>query len=168
MQDTLSLPRSQWICALTQLDDTHIIKIVTELTKQWSVVPVSPAKAGLGALKFEDSTMGQPFFIGEFPLSIAHIQITTTEGHTVEGAAQVMHDNQQFAESLAICDAILAEQLPGFDVIKQLVIEGQQRFEQQQQVRKRILASTKVDFSLMEDADDNQDQQVKDNTHVTS
>lgn len=171
MRTNLKLPRSQWIKALSRINRPDLIEQVHGLAKEWSIKPVSPPQSGLGALKFKESTLSEAFFLGEFPLSSVWIEITTQSGEVVQGAANVMDDDIEYAEALAICDAVLAAQLDGFDLVAALLHEGQRIFEERESARRKILSSTRVDFSLLEDALDTPDEprhQVSDRKEETS
>ena len=116
--------------------------------------PKSLPQTGLGMLKLNDSAFNEPFYLGEFPLSSAWLEITTNEGQHAEGAAQVMDDNLELTEALALCDAILSARLPGWQRVAAFVDLGMQRRNTIQEERKRMLAHTKVDFSLLDDVGD--------------
>lgn len=170
MSSKIELPRSQWIKALSQIERVDLVKRIQHLAKDWLVKPVSLPQSGLGALKLKESTLAEPFFLGEFPLSSVWIEISMPDGRVAQGAANVMHDDVEYAEALAICDAVLAEKLDGFDEIEALLIKGLQLFEEKEMARRKLLASTRVDFSLLEDAVDQNkiSDSVEDMRDVTS
>ena len=154
MSEDVELPRSQWIKALSQIKRIELAERIQNISKDWIIKPVSPPQSGLGVLKLKESTMSEPFFLGEFPLSCVWIEISTPDGRVVQGAANVMNDDIEYAEALAICDAVLAEKLDGFHEVKALLTQGLHLFEEKEIARRKILASTRVDFSLLEDAVD--------------
>ena len=61
-----------------------------------------------------------------------------------------MSDDPELAEHLAICDSVLSAKLSGHEQINELIQEGLRIREKQQKVRNAMLASTKVDFSLLD------------------
>ncbi|NTS78860.1 phosphonate C-P lyase system protein PhnG [Catenovulum sp. SM1970] len=152
MNKELKLPRAQWIKALSQIKRQDLIEQVQTLAKDWFIKPISPPQSGLGVLKMKESTMSEAFFLGEFPLSSVGIEVSTPGGAMAQGAANIMHDDVKYAEALAICDAVLAGKLDGFDEIAALLTQGLSIFEENESARKKILSSTRVDFSLLEDA----------------
>lgn len=154
MKKKLDLPRSQWIRALSWIKRSDLQIEVENISKDWLIKPVSIPQSGLGALKLQESTVSEAFFLGEFPLSSVSVEITTPDGRAAQGAANVMCDDVKYAEALAICDAILAEELDGFNRIHTLLCQGQLRFEERESARRKILSSTRVDFSLLEDVVD--------------
>jgi alpha-D-ribose 1-methylphosphonate 5-triphosphate synthase subunit PhnG len=149
------LGRHEWVSALNSLPVDEVISCATELSKGWEVRPKSMPQSGLGMLKLRESAFGETFYLGEFPFASAWLEVTTPDGDVAEGAAQVMDDRQELAESLAICDAVLAARLPGWKRVLGLLDKGQAAKEATARERKQILASTRVDFSLLDDAGDN-------------
>lgn len=154
MDTKLSTPRSQWIRALSLVDKADLIERVQRLAANWTIKPKSQPQAGLGVLKLKESTLSESFFLGEFPLACVWVEVTTEAGLVAEGAANVMHDDLGYAEALALCDAILANDLEGWQEVATLLQAGVESIAQKDQARKKILASTRVDFSLLEDASD--------------
>jgi len=130
----------------------HLQSIVRKITDGWKILPVSLPQAGLGQLKLNDGAFHEPFYLGEFPVTKAHLTITLPDGKSVEGAAIMMSDDIEHVESLALCDAILTHELTGCDAIAELVIEGEALAQQETDKRHAMLAKTRVDFSLLDDA----------------
>jgi len=146
--------RKNWISALNAIPSNELISTVKELTEDWLVRPKSIPQSGLGVLKINDSAYNESFFLGEFPFASAWIEAQTPQGQTAEGAAQVMDDRVEVAETLALCDAILSEKLPGWELVSALVEKGMMIRKATDQERKQILACTQVDFSLLDDVGD--------------
>lgn len=143
--------RTQWVRALSALRPEELISQVDELINGWKITPKIIPQAGLAMLKFQDSAFYEPFYLGEIPLSSAWVEICTPDKKHAEGAAQVMDDNVELTTVLAICDGILAHDLPGSEQIAELVWKGIEIISQEEQRRKSMLARTKVDFSLLDD-----------------
>ena len=109
--------RTEWVRLLTALPDEQLLSTVTNISKDWDITPKSIPQSGLGMLKLKDSAFEEPFYLGEFPLSTAWVEITTPDGLHAEGSAQVMLDKLEIAESLAVCDAVLSAKLPGWEIL---------------------------------------------------
>jgi len=146
--------RKNWVNALNAIPSIELISTIEELTEDWIVRPKSIPQSGLGMLKLNDSAFNEPFYLGEFPFASAWVEILTPQGLSAEGAAQVMDDRVEVAETLALCDAILSEQLPGWEQVSALVEKGMMIRKATDQERKQILACTQVDFSLLDDVGD--------------
>jgi len=145
------IERSQWGRALQALPEEQILSLAKEMMSAWRVRPKVVPQAGLGMLKLKDSTLCEPFYLGEFPLATAWIEVETADGTLAEGAAQIMSDRTELAEAFALCDAVLAERLPGWEQVADLLAEGVAIRAQMAEERKQILSRTQVDFSLLDD-----------------
>jgi alpha-D-ribose 1-methylphosphonate 5-triphosphate synthase subunit PhnG len=55
---------------------------------------------------------------------------------------------------MALCDAVLSARLPGWEQVEDLLEIGLQVQEDESRERKSLLAKTRVDFSLLDDAGD--------------
>ncbi len=141
--------RSQWIRALTAHPTEKVLTAINSVTKAWRIIPKTVSQSGLAILKLKDGAFNEPFYLGEIPLATAWVRVITSEGIKAEGAAQVMADSTHLAETLALCDAILAHRLSGWRKIIGLVRSGLKMRMDQDEVRKTMLAKTKVDFSLL-------------------
>lgn len=151
----MSIPeRSQWMRALSALEPEELTKQVDDVTRGWQISPKALPQSGLAMLKLQDSAYYEPFYLGEIPLATAWLEILTPDGRQAEGAALIMDDNLDFARALAVCDAILANRLPGFERIADLTIQGYGICHQEEQRRKTMLTRTRVDFSLLDDVGD--------------
>lgn len=146
--------RTTWVSALTALPVLDLLALTRELSANWQVRPKSVPQSGLGMLKLNDSAFNEPFYLGEIPVASAWLEVRTADGQIVQGAAQVMDDRVDVAEALALCDAIMFARLPGWQQVAALVEQGMRAREAISLERKRILAYTQVDFSLLDDVGD--------------
>jgi alpha-D-ribose 1-methylphosphonate 5-triphosphate synthase subunit PhnG len=135
--------------ALMALPKQRVVDVITRLADGFNVRLTNVPSAGLGLLKFNDSALHDPFYLGEFPLATAGVELTGADGSVFQGAAQVMDDDVEFVTTLAIADAILTNQLSGSDELTELVSQGERRLAREQAIRHSILSRTKVDFSLL-------------------
>lgn len=141
--------RSQWIRALTAHPTEKVAAVINLVTETWRIIPKTVPQSGLAILKLQDGAFHEPFYLGEIPLATAWVRVITSEGMKAEGAAQVVADSTTLAETLALCDAILAYRLSGWRKIADLVRSGLKIRTDQDEVRKAMLAKTQVDFSLL-------------------
>ena len=146
--------RTTWVSALTVLPIDEVLALTARLSANWRIRPKSVPQTGLGMLKLNDSAFNEAFYLGEFPLASAWLEVRTADGQIAQGAAQVMDDRMELAEALALCDAILDGGLPGWEQVAVMVEKGLRVREAIQLERKRILAHTQVDFSLLDDVGD--------------
>ena len=152
-----NLPREQWVHALSALPEARLQAVVDALPADLRVSPKALPQAGLGMLKMRDSAFGDAFYLGEFPLAGCWVTVTTPEGRSIEGAAWIMDDRTEYAEQLALCDAVMAGRLPGWEAVAELLDHGMRERARRASERKAMLARTKVDFSLLDDVGDDDD-----------
>jgi alpha-D-ribose 1-methylphosphonate 5-triphosphate synthase subunit PhnG len=149
--------RSVYLPALASLPAAEVINLAQRLAQGWQRRYRALPEQGLGMLQLQESTLHQAFYLGEFPVASAWVVLTLPDGSSAEGAAHVMQDNAELAEALAICDAILSQQLPGAEAVAHAVAQGQAVRDQVQANRKAMLAKTHVNFSLLETTGDTDD-----------
>ncbi|ABM05369.1 putative PhnG protein [Psychromonas ingrahamii 37] len=143
------IPRSAWIRALKLVPVDEIKALIDAVINEYQVSYKSIPQTGLGVLQTKDTAMHEPYFLGEFPIAISWVVLTDKQGKTFEGAAQLMDDDQNLASLLAVCDAILANDLMACSKLSDLLERGEFKFEQEALTRKAMLGSTVVDFSLL-------------------
>jgi len=148
------IQRTAWVSALKALPTNKLLALTTKLSEEWTLRPKLLPQSGLGMMKLKDSAFNEAFYLGEFPLATAWLEVTTPDGHKAEGAAQVMDDRVDVAEALALCDAVLSSQLPGWEKVYNLVEQGVALNEKTNGERKMMLARTKVDFSMLDNVGD--------------
>lgn len=151
--------RTDWAHLLSALPAAEVKQAAADLTRRHRVEDLIRPQAGLGLMQLNDSALGDVYFLGEIPLARAHVRVTTTEGRQVEGGAQLLDDRSGLARAVAILDAVLAAGLPGGDAVASLLERGRERCEAVAAERRLLLASTRVDFSLL-GATDEEDNDV--------
>lgn len=150
----MEIERRDWVRALAAYPGEELRELAQALTAGWNVRPLSLPQAGLGMLKLRDGAGHQPFYLGEFPLARAAVAVIPDDGREYAGAAQVMGDSADLAESLAILDAVLANRLPGWREVARRVEAGMVRLREVARVRNAMLARTRVEFASLSQAED--------------
>jgi len=145
-----SLPRKYWLRALQRVSVDELKVLVTDVLEHYQVAYKAVPQSGLGILQAKDSAMHESYYLGEFPMATSWVVLTDKDGSCYEGAAQIMDDDENLASLLALCDAVLANQLIKFDELTLLLAAGEADFQKETQTRKAMLGSTAVDFSLLE------------------
>lgn len=130
-----------------------VVQTAAQLTAGLTVTPLQPAEAGLALLKWCDSVLRQPFYLGEVPMARAAVALIDHRGRRAEGGAVVMADDAELAQALAVLDAIAAQRWPGAEAVDALVQQGAQARENRRAIRQAMLQRTRVDFSLLCEAD---------------
>ena len=144
----MSIPRSQWVRAVTAHPETTVIELANRLKKGWEITHEALPEPGLSLLQMQDGVFKQSYYLGEIPLSTAWVKLTAN-GESWQGAASVMNDTPGLAVALAICDAILANQLPGWEQVLQAVKQGIVKRQEEEALRGAMLAKTRVNLSLL-------------------
>lgn len=150
----MNIPRKDWPRALCALHANEVKATVTELLREIEVRDVALPQAGLGLLSLRDGAFREPFFLGEIPVARAEVVARAATGDEVRGGALIVDDRAQLARSIAILDAVMAGKLPGWQQAAVLVQQGIEIRGQKDGERKKLLAATRVDFSLLGQEDD--------------
>lgn len=145
--------RSQWVRLLSQLPVEQVKQVVEQSIGHLTLSYVQVPDAGLALVTLQDAAKGEPFYLGEMGLVQSHIQLSEGDKH-YQGYAAVMVDDENMATLYAVCDAILAHQLNGYEGLQPLLIKAQQQIDQQQADWQKLLATTMVNFSLLSEAED--------------
>lgn len=149
--------RADWPRLLAAADSGGVKRLAARLAERHGVEDLALPEAGLGLLKLADGALGDDYFLGEIPVARAHVRLTTADGRSVEGAAQLLDDRTALARAVAVLDAALAGRLPGWEGAVSLLDEGARRLAEQAEARRALLAHTRVDFSLLGAADEEDD-----------
>ncbi len=150
----MSTPRKDWPAALCALPASEVKYLANVLSGELEVHDVALPHAGLGLLNLRDGAFEETWFIGEIPVARAEVIVRSATGDEARGGALIMDDRAQFARSIAILDAVLAGKLPGWVRALELVRCGMELRRQNNLERKKQLAATRVDFSLLGHEDD--------------
>lgn len=153
----MTIKRSDWPRALATQSTKQLTAVLDEMTAHWTITPVQLPQTGLGMLQLRDSAFNDPYFLGEIPLASAWVCIRTEDQQEYQGAAQLMDDDHAKIEALAVADAILAHQLPGWLALYQLVEIGMAELTTEQNLRHAMLAKTRVDFALLNATENDDD-----------
>lgn len=106
-------------------------------------------QAGLGLLQLTDGALGERWYLGEFPVSCCAVEVVTPQGTRALGAAQVLADDADLAQALAVLDAVAAGGLPGAERVRQCITRGANANRETDARRRSLLAATRVDFALL-------------------
>jgi alpha-D-ribose 1-methylphosphonate 5-triphosphate synthase subunit PhnG len=154
----MNLERKDWIRALTAHPATVLNALADELTAGCDVKLKNLPQAGLGLLTLADGAFHEPYYLGEFPLSSCSVELSLADGRRAAGGAQVMADSAELARSLANLDAILAARFPGWERVETLIESGALLRAEEDRRRRTILAATRVDFAMLNNAENDDDE----------
>lgn len=154
---TSKIERRHLVTCLAAADRDQVLHAAAQLAEGLAITPLQPAESGLALMQWRDAVMHQPFFLGEVPMARAAIALTDHRGQRAEGGAVVMADDADLAHALALLDAIHSHDWPGAGVVEALALSGAAARERVRTQRQAGLQRTRVDFSLLAEADDDQE-----------
>lgn len=156
-QHEINWPRSDWLRLWSALPPSRVKSVAEDFAQRYRIEDLDVSPSGLGLLPLRDSALGEPYFLGEIPVARAHVRITGDTGTTTEGAAVLLDDRASIARAMAILDGVLAARLPGFEPISALLEEGSWAVGEITAGRRALTAATRVNFSLLGTADEEDD-----------
>ena len=154
----MELERKDWIRALTAHPAADLHALAERLATGCELRLTRLPQAGLGLLQLADGAFHEAYYLGEFPLSTCSLELTLADGRRAEGGAQLMADDAALARALAILDAVLAARLPGWEDVSARVQSGARLRAEADRRRRAVLAATRVDFALLGNTGENDDE----------
>lgn len=151
-------PRNQWLHYWSAVPARVTEALAAEVAEHCQVRDITLPQNGLGLLKLPDSALNDLYFLGEVPVSHAHVEVIAPDGAHAEGGARLLDDRQSLARALAVLDAILAGALPHHEKALELLNIGRAARAKTRAERNAILATTRVDFSLLGDGSEDEDE----------
>lgn len=149
--------RAQWARCLLTVDDQRLQEVAQDLSRRYRVVHHQRPQAGLTMLSLREANRGEEFHLGELPMTSAAVKLYDAQHNEFQGAAVMMHHDEDAAIAVAIIDAALHASLPGSDTARDLVAAGWQAVCAEAKVRHGLLQQTTVDFQLLESEEDDDD-----------
>ncbi len=150
----IDIPRQEWAAALSALPTKEVKAVADSFASSCQVRDVTLPQSGLGLLTLRDGAFHEAFHLGEIPVARAHVVLRTQGGQESSGGAVLIDDRATIARAIAILDGALAGRLPGWEGVAALVERGHSARAEKFAERKHILASTRVDFSLLGQAEE--------------
>lgn len=150
----IDIPRQEWATALFALPTKEVKAVAESFASSCQVREVTLPQSGLGLLTLRDGAFHEAFHLGELPVARAHVVLRTQDGQESSGGAVLIDDRATVARAIAILDGVIAGRLPGWETAAALVERGYSARAAKFAERKHILASTRVDFSLLGQMDE--------------
>lgn len=85
-------------------------------------------------------------FLGAVPVVAVELELVDERGRRYPGGAQLLGDDEPLALALAVCDALLAHRLPGWEAVARLVKSGAAKCRAQERQREGMLVLTRREF----------------------
>lgn len=150
--------RNQWLRYWAAVPAEHTEALAAEISAQCTVRDVTLPQSGLGLLKLPDSALNDLYFLGEVPVSHAHVEVITRDGTRAQGGARLLDDRQSLVRAMAVLDATLAARFPRHEQALELLRTGMAKVQEIATERHAMLAATRVDFSLLGDGSEDEDE----------
>jgi alpha-D-ribose 1-methylphosphonate 5-triphosphate synthase subunit PhnG len=154
----VEVARCNWTRALAALPADEIKFAAEAIARTHEVQDISLPQSGLGLLTLRDGAFHEPFYLGEVPVARAHVVVRTRDGREASGGAMLIDDRARLARALAILDATFAARLPGWEAVATLVERGAALRAERDAQRQHILGRTRVDFSLLGQTEEEDDE----------
>lgn len=120
-------------------------ELAKKLASHYEVKIIQAPETCLVMMPARDSVEQSSFFLGELLVTEAVVEIN---GHRGYGLA--MEDRPEHALTYAIIDAALNGNLPEAQEINVLVEQAQDEITSRLELEKRMIASTRVNFAILE------------------
>jgi phosphonate C-P lyase system protein PhnG len=146
------ITRAQWPRLLGALPPERVTACAEALRAGYRVEPLLLAAEGLGLLRMREGCFGEHYHLGEFPLAQAALELIDADGRRFSGGARVLSSRAEYAEAVAILDALLANALPGSERVSELLEDGRRATERVEARRAEVRERTRVEFSLLSSA----------------
>ena len=152
---TAAIPaRTTWAAALTALPAADVVALGERLSAIHRVAPLSVPQAGLYLLSMRDGVFHDRYHLGEIPVATAAVEVIAADGVRATGGASLLGDSLAMAGAVAVCDAVLAHRLAGWQEVAELVARGAEARAGTARVRGAMLQRTAVDFGGLGEDDD--------------
>jgi len=145
----MTIPRRDWAAALAVLPAQDLVSAAEAIAATCLVRDLVLPQSGLALLTLRDGAFHEPFHLGEVPVARAQVLLRAPDGREAGGGAVLLDDRSNIARAVAILDGALAGQLPGWETAAALVERGSAARAQTRAEGQHLLASTRVDFSLL-------------------
>lgn len=151
-RQAIEQPRETWTRCLNAVSPERVIACANELRKPYRAEPLMLRAQGLALLRMREGCFGEDYHLGEIPLAEAALELVDHKGRRFAGGARVMSNSSEYAEAVAVIDAMVTHRLTGWRKGAELINEGMQVVESTDARRAEVRERTRVDFALLSTA----------------
>jgi alpha-D-ribose 1-methylphosphonate 5-triphosphate synthase subunit PhnG len=146
----IAMQRQAWMATLAKADFELLEQLINKIDNLPKYSFLRSPEIGLAMVRGRAGGMGEPFNLGEITMTRCVVQLESQpENEGIAGFGYVAGRSQRHAELAALCDALL-QSSQWHEQIQTAVIQPlQQQREQQQELKQRQTAATKVNFFTM-------------------
>ena len=142
-------PRGEWPRMLAALPATDVIRCAETFRAAFRLEPRMLPATGLALLRMREGCFGESYHIGELPLAECAIDLVDAQGRRFPGGARVMSSSAEYAEAVAVLDAVLAHRLAAWRAAAELLHRGREAVNMIEARRAEIRERTGVEFALL-------------------
>jgi alpha-D-ribose 1-methylphosphonate 5-triphosphate synthase subunit PhnG len=151
-------PRGEWPRMLAAVPQSDVIRCSEAFRASFRLEPRMLPATGLALLRMREGCFGESYHIGELPLAECAIDLVDAHGHRFAGGARVMSSSAEYAEAVAVLDAVLAHRLSGWRAAAELLQRGRDSVNATDARRAEIRERTSVEFALLSAAGGDDDE----------
>lgn len=151
-------PRGEWPRMLAALAEKDVVRCAETFRATYRLEPRMLPATGLALLRMREGCFGESYHIGELPLAECAVDLVDAHGHRFAGGARVMSSSGEYAEAVAVLDAVLAHRLAGWRAAAELLQRGRDAVSTTDARRAEIRERTGVEFALLSAAGGDDDE----------
>ncbi|MBE9049752.1 phosphonate C-P lyase system protein PhnG [Nostocales cyanobacterium LEGE 11386] len=142
--------RQAWMATLAKAELIQLEELVNKLDKLPSYSFLRSPEIGLAMVRGRAGGTGEPFNLGEITMTRCVVQLESQlEDEAVTGFGYVAGRSHRHAELAALCDALLQSPDWHEQILVEVIRPLQTASQQQQELKQRQTAATKVNFFTM-------------------
>ncbi|YAF96436.1 MAG: phosphonate C-P lyase system protein PhnG [Nodularia sp. CChRGM 3473] len=142
--------RQAWMATLAKAELIQLEELVNNLDRLPSYSFLRSPEIGLAMVRGRAGGTGEPFNIGEITMTRCVVQLESQlEDEAVTGFGYVAGRSHRHAELAALCDALLQSLDWHEQILVEVIRPLQTASQQQQELKQRQTAATKVNFFTM-------------------
>jgi phosphonate C-P lyase system protein PhnG len=134
---------------LAALPETAVVRCAETYRATYRLEPRMLPATGLALLRMREGCFGESYHIGELPLAECAVDLVDALGHRFAGGGRVMSSSAEYAEAVAVLDAVLAHRLSGWRAAAELLQRGYEAVDVTEARRGEIRNRTGVEFALL-------------------
>ncbi|MBD2677187.1 MULTISPECIES: phosphonate C-P lyase system protein PhnG [Nostoc] len=146
--DTVT-PRQTWMNTLAKAELKQLEELVNKLGTLPSYSFLRSPEIGLAMVRGRAGGTGEPFNLGEITMTRCVVQLESQADEKIAGFGYVAGRSHRHAELAALCDALLQSSQWGDRIQAEVIQPLQTISREQQELKQRQTAATKVNFFTM-------------------
>jgi alpha-D-ribose 1-methylphosphonate 5-triphosphate synthase subunit PhnG len=143
------MERQAWMATLAKAELELLEKMVKKLGNLPEYSFLRSPEIGLAMVRGRAGGTGEAFNLGEITMTRCVVQLENEGGEAIAGFGYVAGRSHRHAELAALCDALLQTSIWDEQIQAEVIQPLQTQYQQQQELKQRQAAATKVNFFTM-------------------